>query len=221
MIQQLSVGPIGVNVYIVEKANCPLVVFDPGADWQQLLNLIKSAMNRSTATELLLVCTHGHLDHTGALPDLLPALKSEGIQTKLCVHRADSPYFGKESVATNEKLFASIQASGFFKSFMQEIPAPDILLEHDSILPGTDIRTLHTPGHSPGSCCFLVENNTVLISGDTLFRDGRGRTDGFDADEDSLLRSIRARLCVLPDTMRVLPGHGPETSIRKEKHYYL
>lgn len=221
MIQQLSVGPIGVNVYIIEKADTPLVVFDPGADSAAILAHVLSGMARTRASTLLLVCTHGHLDHTGALPELLPALKAEGIDYKLCVHKADAQYFGKNSVTTNERLFASIQATGFFKSFMQEIPEPDILLEHGELLPGTDIRTVHTPGHSPGSCCFLVENNTVLVSGDTLFRDGRGRTDGFDADEASLVSSIRSRLCVLPDNTRVLPGHGAETSIRKEKHYYL
>ena len=221
MIQSLSVGPIGANTYIVDQTDGPLLVFDPGAEANRILRLILTAIKRGHQDSVLLVCTHGHLDHTGGLPELTASLRDHGIKHQICVHADDVAYFGAESVRTNQRLFDSIQASAFFDRLQAVIPAPDLLLQHDSLMPGTDVRVLHTPGHSPGSCCFLIEHGRTLISGDTLFKGGRGRTDSFDASEDSLLRSIRERLCNLPESTRVLPGHGGETTIGKERRHYL
>jgi glyoxylase-like metal-dependent hydrolase (beta-lactamase superfamily II) len=82
------------------------------------------------------------------------------------------------------------------------------------------IRVIHTPGHSPGSACFLVEGEVpVLFSGDTLFRESIGRTDLWGGSFPTIERSIRERLYVLPDALRVIPGHGDETTIGHEKRH--
>lgn len=80
------------------------------------------------------------------------------------------------------------------------------------------IKVMHTPGHTPGGCCFLI--NTILFSGDTLFPDGPGNTSFPGGDEEAIYQSIRNKLMVLPDDTAVYPGHGPATTIGKERGLY-
>jgi len=97
------------------------------------------------------------------------------------------------------------------------VKSADRLLSDGSIVEigGLQLETLHTPGHTPGSCCFLCEG--VLFSGDTLFAGSVGRTDLPGGSRASLITSIAKRLMPLPDNTRVLPGHGPETTIGVER----
>ena len=100
------------------------------------------------------------------------------------------------------------------------LPAYDFLLEDDAVLNVGDLRlrTVHTPGHTPGSTCLLVEGSPVLLSGDTLFPGGPGRTDLPGGDFATVIDSIRDRLFgPLPDETVVLPGHGAETTIGAER----
>jgi hydroxyacylglutathione hydrolase len=79
-------------------------------------------------------------------------------------------------------------------------------------------EVLHTPGHTPGSICLLFPAQHLLLAGDTLFAGSIGRTDLPGGDSHQILRSLRDRLLLLPDATRVVPGHGPETSIGEERH---
>ena len=100
------------------------------------------------------------------------------------------------------------------------LPAYDFVLEDDAVLEVGDrrLRAIHTPGHTPGSTCFLVEGSPVLMSGDTLFPGGPGRTDLPGGDFATVIESIRDRLFEpLPDETVVLPGHGEETTIGAER----
>ncbi len=100
------------------------------------------------------------------------------------------------------------------------LPGHDFVIEDDSVLEvgRLRLRTIHTPGHTPGSMCFLVEGSPILISGDTLFPGGPGKTSGPGGDFDSIIRSIDERLFArLPDDTRVLPGHGADTTIGEER----
>ncbi len=80
------------------------------------------------------------------------------------------------------------------------------------------ITVIHTPGHTPGGCCFLVED--ILFSGDTLFPGGPGNTSFAGGSEEAILKSIREKLLVLPDETKVYPGHGPSTTIGEERSLY-
>ncbi|HEX2192897.1 MAG TPA: MBL fold metallo-hydrolase, partial [Acidimicrobiales bacterium] len=98
----------------------------------------------------------------------------------------------------------------------ERLPAHDFLLEDGQVLAVGELRlrAVHTPGHTPGSMCFLVEGSPVLLSGDTLFPGGPGRTDLPGGDFSAVIESIRDRLFgPLPDDIAVLPGHGAETTI--------
>ena len=220
MIRALSVGPIEENVYIVEVEGQPLLVVDPGAEADRLVKEIMAAVERTGAPSVLVGMTHGHLDHVAALAGVLAGLAARGIVARTFAPEGDRDYFGGRARATNERIFKGIRAMAFFDQFWTPVPEADEYFGDGYMLPGTDVVAIHTPGHTPGSSCFLVEGGSSLVAGDTLFRDGRGRTDGFDGDEAVILHSIRERLCVLPDHVSVWPGHGGQTTIGREKRLY-
>ncbi len=217
MIRQFSVGPLGENVYIIEHENSPLVIVDPGFESRKILETALESLQKTSAPSVLIACTHGHLDHTAAISELIAGLKTDNIPFRICAHKADEDYFGAKAFETNHRIFSGIQALGYFTRFFAPVPDVNIWLAHDDMLPGTEIKVLHTPGHTRGGVCFLAEGGSALISGDTLFLDGRGRTDNFDSDESDLVNSIRERLLCLPDSVRVWPGHGEPTTIGHER----
>lgn len=99
------------------------------------------------------------------------------------------------------------------------LPAYDLLVEDGQVFEVGDLRlrATHTPGHTPGSVCFVVEGHPVLLSGDTLFPGGPGNTAGNRRAFDTIIRSIESRLLTLPDDTLVMPGHGLDTTIGAEK----
>lgn len=207
-VERLRVGPIGENLYAVQTARGAFLV-DPGDDADAILRFVaEKDMDIS-----LIVLTHGHLDHTAALPDLLAAWK--GPLPAIAIHALDARYLGAAGYATNQELFDAIGAPSFFKGYWKTLPEASLILAEGDFLPGSDFRVLHTPGHSAGSICLYDEKSAVLISGDTLFRDGIGRADGPDSDPSALAQSL-ARLSALPPDTVVFPGHGPRTTIGRE-----
>ncbi len=99
------------------------------------------------------------------------------------------------------------------------LPSYDFTIPHDDVIEVGDLRlrTIHTPGHTPGSTCFLLEGKPLLFSGDTLFPGGPGNTSFPNASFDQIIRSIDRRLFTLPDDLLVLPGHGLDTTIGTER----
>lgn len=216
---RLSVGPIGVNCYIVCSGSQVCIV-DPGYGAQTIADRLE-ALNLSPT---LVVLTHGHLDHSAAIPDLFMLT---GKELPIAIHADDACYLGPEGEETNRRLFEAIRAGGFFRSMWKPLPPPAILLRDGDMLPGTSIQVIHTPGHSRGSICLYVADleagmlsgnaRACLLTGDTLFRDGVGRTDTPDADHMQLEASLK-KLAHFPPETPVLPGHGPETVIGRELH---
>jgi len=142
-------------------------------------------MSQLAGTKLkYMVLTHNHIDHIGALEELKSKLK-----VPLAVHQSDASRLGVK---------------------------PDIQLKDGSALEvgKLKIEVLHTPGHTPGSLCFL--SGKYLVSGDTIFPGGPGKT-GTPADFKQIMKSIQSKLFVLPDDTQVYPGHGEPTVIYKEK----
>src|SRR5262249_24061033 len=109
---------------------------------------------------------------------------------------------------------------------MLGIPLPEKVEMEGSLADGStvtagavELGVLHTPGHTPGSVCFIVKTNagTRVFSGDTLFRRGIGRTDLWGGDSGFIMKSLREKVLALPDDAIVIPGHGPETTIGDER----
>jgi hydroxyacylglutathione hydrolase len=212
MLERLRVGPIGENAYIVPDGSGSCLIVDPGDEAHRILAFLDSRSLRPSC----IVATHGHLDHIGALPELLLAWSERGQSVPVAVHALDAPYFGKEGERTNRELFAAIRALGYFRTYWKPIPAPGILLADGDVVPGSSFSVIHTPGHTKGSICLYDAARALLFSGDTLFQDGVGRTDGPDSDPALLDASI-ARLFALPPETSVFPGHGEPTSIGRER----
>jgi hydroxyacylglutathione hydrolase len=210
MLERLTVGPIGENAYVLVSGGSCLLV-DPGDEAQRILSFLDS---RGLVPSLV-VATHGHLDHTAAIPELLAAWRSRGISVPLAAHQGDADYFGARGEEMNRSLFAAIRALGYFRTYWRPIPEPDLFLSDGDAVPGSSFRTLHSPGHSRGSICLYDEAASILVSGDTLFQGGYGRTDGPDSDPAALEASL-GRLFALPPSTRVFPGHGEETTIGRE-----
>ncbi|MBO4793405.1 MAG: MBL fold metallo-hydrolase [Deltaproteobacteria bacterium] len=198
LVECLNVGPLDVNCYIVscERTRQTLIV-DPGGDADR----ITAFLVRKGLEPMLVVNTHGHFDHVGGNAGLL-----RRYPVSLGMHRADLPV-----------LAALLEMGRMFNLELEPSPQPTMFLEDNAVLEVGDLkfRVLHTPGHSPGSICLLAGN--VLFSGDTLFADGVGRTDLPGGSAEQLRHSLYERLLKLPDETVVYPGHGPETTIRREK----
>ena len=134
-----------------------------------------------------ILMTHNHMDHTGALTDVKSALN-----VPIAAHRDDAGSLPLQ---------------------------PDMLLSDGDVVSWGDIQltVLHTPGHTPGSLCFLTGN--YLIAGDTLFPDGPGKT-GSPADFRQIVESLTSKIFVLPEDTRIYSGHGDSTVLKKEKQAF-
>jgi glyoxylase-like metal-dependent hydrolase (beta-lactamase superfamily II) len=180
---------MAVCCYIVacEKTGKAAVV-DPGGDEKKILAEIK---NKRYVVDYI-IATHGHPDHVCG-----NRIIQEATGAKIVMHRLDSVYFSKPEVV---KYFSMLG--------LEPSPPTDWEVEEgDTIVIGnTSLAVLHTPGHTPGGICLY--NAPDLITGDTLFVGGLGRTDFPGGSHEELLSSIRAKLLVLPPETVVWPGHG-------------
>jgi glyoxylase-like metal-dependent hydrolase (beta-lactamase superfamily II) len=176
------------------------VVIDPGDEAPRIV----SAIEKEKARVVALLHTHAHFDHVGAT-----AAVARATSAAIRLHPADRPLY--DALPEQAALFGMTAGP----------PAPvDQPLEDGEVVAfgGADLRVLHTPGHTPGSCCFLLEGDSPrLFAGDTLFRRSIGRTDLWGGDTDQILASIKAKLYSLPPSTLVICGHGPRTTIGEER----
>lgn len=200
LIKTLAVGPLMANCYIVQAApQGPALVIDPGGDGARILQVLETLGGQVAQ----ILCTHGHWDHVAAAPEL-----AEETGAPVALHEDDL------------SLFVAGGGSSWFGLPRANFPQPDRLLqEGDQIALGDlTFEVLHTPGHSPGSVCFHNRGEGVLFDGDTLFREGIGRSDLPGGSPAQLKESLQ-RLLELPEETRVLSGHGPESTIGHERQH--
>ena len=202
IIKQIPVEPFQVLTYIVAcPQSCDAVIIDPAGDEDKLLSLLEIKSLRAK----YILNTHGHADHVLGNQTLKNLLK-----IPVCMHEADDRFFSDPSVREISS---------------QELKLPptdpvDIKLKDGDVLElGTlNIEVIHTPGHTPGSVCYLVGEN--LFTGDTLFVGAAGRTDLIGGSLNTLIKSIEKKLIVLPKQTIVWPGHdygeSPSSTIGRE-----
>jgi len=197
IIKKFVVGPLESNCFLViEESSKECFITDPGDEPDRIVDFI----NENKLKVKYIICTHAHFDHVAAVPEL-----QEETGAQIVIHKSDLPIY------ENSEEHAALW--GFE---IDPLPRPDIFIsDGDKIDIGNlHFEILHTPGHSPGGICIYGEG--IVITGDTLFAGAVGRTDLPGGDILKLKASFQ-RLMSLPSEIRVLPGHGPETTIGREK----
>ena len=199
----MHLGSFMTNCYLVKnKMTGEVLVIDPGASPDRVLEMIRS-MEGTPAAILL---THGHFDHIGAVNEL----KENYPGLKVYLHEREADLIENPNGNLSNDFAETV---GTVK--------PDVFVRHEEelTLAGFRIRVLHTPGHTPGSCCYYLPEEGVLFSGDTLFAGSCGRTD-FPGGSGRMMReSLELLVTTLPEETAVFPGHDQFTSIGEEKRY--
>ncbi len=201
ILEMLTVGTLYTNCYIV---GCPetleALIIDPGFDRDSEADRVLKKVDQHHLKVKYIVNTHGHPDHTAG-----NGILKEATGTPILIHELDAPKLTDASKNLSELFGLRVTSS----------PADRTLREGDVVQVGTvKLKVLHTPGHSKGSISLLGEN--VVFTGDTLFAGSIGRYDFPDASLKEIMSSIK-RLAMLPDHIKVYPGHGPTSTIGQEK----
>jgi glyoxylase-like metal-dependent hydrolase (beta-lactamase superfamily II) len=203
-VKTFTVNPFAMNCYIYWDENTKEgVIIDPGAyedrEKDEILNYIKS-----NAIDIKLILnTHGHIDHI-----LGNDWAKKTFNVPLLMHKDDMPLIDN----------ALKQAEMFGVAFPQP-PNPDKFIDESDVIKFGDtvFKIIHTPGHSPGSVCFIDEKEKLIFGGDTVFRGSIGRTDLWMGDINVLIDSIQNKIFSYSDDYVIYPGHMEETTIGEEK----
>ena len=191
------VGPLQTNVYVLaDPASREAIAIDtaiPCLEW------IAGALEERGWTLKLIVSTHGHWDHVGANADVAAHTGASIAVHPLDAHRLTDP----------QPLWAPFEIP-------PSVPAVELAEGGEIRFGEIRLRVLHTPGHTEGSVCLAAEDDGLLFSGDTLFRGGWGRVDLPGGDPEQMVASLD-RLSRLDDGLHVFPGHGPDTTIGRER----
>lgn len=190
---------------IAPKAGSECVVIDPGMP--EVSHTLEELLKKHSLKPVAIIATHGHLDHTFSIQPI-----ADGYSIPAYIHSLDRAALahperihGKEFIAT----YCDID-------FVEPLDVRELRNEEVVELVGMKFKAVHAPGHTAGSLIFEV-NEEILISGDVLFAGSIGRTDLPSGSAEQMEQTLRKKILPLSDHLRVLPGHGPETTMSKEK----
>jgi hydroxyacylglutathione hydrolase len=178
------------------------IVIDPGGEADKILRQIDSM----GLTVMAVVNTHAHVDHIGAIRQIKDVTGAQ-----IMMHEAELPL-----------LQAASRMGRLFGIRIEQPPDPDRFLSEGEVISlgdGISLSVLDTPGHSPGGISLITSDKKLCFAGDTLFAGSIGRTDLPGGDYHMLIASIKTKLLPLGDDMKVLPGHGPATTLGAERRY--
>jgi glyoxylase-like metal-dependent hydrolase (beta-lactamase superfamily II) len=200
LLETFPVGAFQCNCSILACPDTKAgVVIDPGGDEDHILEVVK----HFDIDVKWVVHTHAHLDHIASTRDV-----KEAAGGTIALHRDDLFLYDGFLV----------QAQMFGWQVRPVVPVEHFLADTETLTFGKRALTvMHTPGHTPGSCCFLLDE--LLFAGDTLFQGSIGRTDLPGGDFAQIAQSIRSRLYTLDPDVKVIPGHGPPTKIGQERRF--
>ncbi|NTW04881.1 MAG: MBL fold metallo-hydrolase [Peptococcaceae bacterium] len=198
IFSEMSVGPMDNNCYIIGCEDTrQAAVIDPGAEGERIIKRLKDLKLECCC----IILTHGHADHLGALQMVKGNTSGE-----VMIHHEDA------DMLTDPKRNLSYFTGGD----LELEPADRLLNDGDIIKVGNlELEVIQVPGHTPGGICILAADR--IITGDTLFAGGIGRSDFPGGSHQQLITAIKEKLFTLPPETLVFPGHGPSSSIGEEK----
>lgn len=202
IIDTLILGGYETNCYVLRsnEATKDCLVVDPGLDAGPLIDFLKERKLTPTAV----ILTHGHIDHIAGLAEL----RHQFPDIKVYIHMHDA------KMLTDPYTNLSMMGGMPFRTEAEDV----VLKEPDTIeLAGITLQVLHTPGHTTGGICLYSAEDGVAFVGDTLFAGSIGRTDFPGGSMTELLTSVKEKLFTLPGQTKAYPGHGPATTIAREK----
>lgn len=200
IIKTLTIGAFQVNNYlIIDENSKDAVLIDAGGDFEAT----KKLADENNVTIKYLLNTHGHMDHIAGVHDLQSKLN-----VKMFLNQED-----EFLIAMMKDHLASCGMPQYEKPKVDEYVKDGEELKFGNLI----FKAIHTPGHTPGGICYLIEN--TLFSGDTLFKDSVGRTDLPGGSYNQLEKSVKEKLFTLNDNITAYPGHGPSTTIGYEKKF--
>ena len=204
-VKAFTFSPIQENTYLLNNEKNDCIIIDPGCYFPEEKEELQSYINTNNLTPKLLLNTHCHLDHIFGNKFI-----AETYGLTLHIHEKEKSILemGPASGLMFDMPFDNYQGELIF------------LKEGEKMLLGEDeLEIIFAPGHSPGSICFYCKAQQFIIGGDVLFNGSIGRTDLPGGDYDTLVKSIKQQLFVLPGDVVVYSGHGPETTLGYEKKY--
>ena len=205
LIKVLTFNAVQENTYILYNESHECIIIDPGCYSEEEKYVLQSFINNNGLRPVMLLNTHCHLDHVFGNKFI-----AEEYELTLQIHKNEEPVL---QMAPASGLMFNLP----FDNYKGELI---FLKEGDVIsLLGDSLLVIEAPGHSPGSICFYCEKQKFIIGGDVLFYQSIGRTDLPGGSHESLIKNIKEKLFVLPEDVKVYPGHGPATTIGEEiKH---
>ncbi|HET9055896.1 MAG TPA: MBL fold metallo-hydrolase [Chitinophagaceae bacterium] len=204
-IQTFPFNPVQQNTYVLFNEGGGCIVIDPGCYFDEEKQVLYDFIQNKGLVPKMLLNTHCHLDHVFGNKFI-----SEKYALKLCLHEKEKPVL---DYAPTAGLMWNLPFDNYTGDLVY-------LNEGDKIYLGEDeLEIIFTPGHSPGSICFYCKKQHFVVAGDVLFYMSIGRTDLPGGNHQTLLKSIKEQLFVLPDDTVVYPGHGNPTTIGFEKKY--
>ncbi len=202
-VKIFTFSPVAENTYVLFNQQNDAIIIDPGCYSDAEKNELNFFLEKNALTPVQLINTHCHLDHVFGNKWV-----HETYGLELFIHPDEE-----------QVLRFAPEAGNMWGLPFENYDGPlHFLNENDVLKLGNDeLKTLLTPGHSPGSICFYCEAQNFVIGGDVLFRESIGRTDLPGGNHFALIESIRQKLLVLPDNVTIYPGHGESTTIGYEK----
>jgi len=203
-LKQFVFNPLQVNTWLIHVIGGDGILIDPACMTQEEFSQLSSFIDQQGVDLKYIINTHGHFDHVFGI-----GMVKSRYNVPFLIDRKDQALLGS----------APHQAGVFGFDFPDPLPGPDGYLEDGQLIRCGEIEleVIQVPGHSPGGTAFYLRSLGWLFSGDTLFAGSIGRSDLPGGDSGVIIKSITERLFPLPDTTQVFPGHGPSTTIGREK----
>ena len=198
-------NPFQENTYILSDNTGECVIVDAGCYFEEEFKQLFDFISSNKLKPVKLLNTHGHIDHILGVPRL-------------------SEFYNLVPEFHNDELFLvknAVEQGKLFGIHLNPVLKAEYRLEEKSMIEfgHSQLKVLHIPGHTKGSVAFVSESDNFIITGDVLFKGGIGRTDlPGEGDYDTLLKSIKNKLLVYNDEVLIFPGHGPSSTIGKEKN---